>query len=94
MATKRTWYVIAGLGGALLLAMVLVWWSYPRLVNLVIPAQHRPGPIAFPAKRVSDQQFEEIARQLEDQFGPSASAQPEPHNERVYADVVKLLVRE
>ena len=40
------------------------WWAYPRLVNLAVPAPHRPERIDFPVDRVSDARFEQLAMEL------------------------------
>jgi hypothetical protein len=73
----------------LVLAAVLVWWNYSRLVNLLIPSQHRPGAIVFTTERVSDQRFEQIAQQLVERYGPAVSANATSGRTRVYAAVAK-----
>ncbi len=69
----------------------LLWWNYPRLVNLAVPAAHRPGRIAFSVEHVSDQQFEEIARQLVEEYAPYTSVDARAQNAQVYQAVALRL---
>lgn len=91
MKTTRTQrWILRGVA-ALVLLVALGWWSYPRLVNLAIPAAHRPERIAFPVDRVSDDQFERLAKGLLDANRAYASVDPRPQNAAVYQEVVKQL---
>jgi hypothetical protein len=78
-------------GVGLVLLAALLWWSYPRLVNLAIPASHRPGRISYPVERLSDDQFERVARELLDSNRAYTSVDRKPQNAPVYQEVVKQL---
>jgi hypothetical protein len=60
---KQRWLIRGGVVLALIVA--LGWWNYSRLINLVIPAEHRPERIDYAVQRVTDDEFEQIARALQ-----------------------------
>jgi len=62
MTRKTRWSI--RLGVLAVLAVGTVWFNYSNIINLVIPASHRPGRIAYPVERVTDAGFEAIARNL------------------------------
>jgi hypothetical protein len=62
--TKRQRWILRGVV-ALTILGVVAWWAYPHLINAVIPAVHRPERIEFAVERVTDQEFERIARELQ-----------------------------
>jgi hypothetical protein len=88
--TKQQRWMIRG-GAALVLLAVVLWWAYPRLVNLMIPAVHRPGHIVYAVERLTDARFEEVARGLLEEARPATSVDTKPQNAAVYRQVVKQL---
>jgi hypothetical protein len=62
--TKKQRWLIRG-GVVLALIVALGWWNYSRIINLVIPAKHRPEWIEYRVQRVTDDEFEQIARALQ-----------------------------
>jgi len=62
MTRKTRWSIRLGI--LAVLAVGAVWFNYSNIINLVIPASHRPGRIAYPVERVTDAEFEAIARNL------------------------------
>lgn len=89
LTKRQRWTIRAGVG---VLALAgLAWLAYPHLINLLIPAAHRPEPIDFPVQRVSDAQFEHIARGLVESSAPHVSVDSQPQNQAVYAAVARQL---
>jgi hypothetical protein len=67
----------------------LGWWNYSRLVNLAVPAAHRPGHIEFPVERVSNDEFERLATELLASRTSYTSVDSKPQNGAVYDAVAK-----
>jgi hypothetical protein len=88
--TSRQRWIIRGTVAVLAVA-VLLWWNYSRLINLMIPTQHRPGHIEFQVERLSDEQFEQIAKDLLAEHKSYISVDVTPQNAQVYGEVVKQL---
>jgi len=86
MTTRRQRWIIRATVGAAGLALLL-WWNYARLVNLAVPAAHRPERIVFPIDRMSDAEFERTARGLQSARAPYATVDAAPQNAAVYAAV-------
>ncbi len=91
MKTTRTQRWLLRGAAALVVAGGLVWWNYSRLVNLAVPAVHRPAAIQYPVERLTDAQFEQLAIRLRQERGPYASVDPAPQNAAVYRDVAQRL---
>ncbi len=89
MTRRRRW----SLRGLVALAVVAsgLWLGYPRLVNLVIPWVHRPGRIVFPVQKVSAQEFERIAADLESRYASYVSVDTVAKNPAVYEAVARQL---
>ena len=51
-----------------LVLAAIVWANWSNMINLMLPAQSRPGKITFESQPVTEQQFEAIATQLADNF--------------------------
>ncbi len=86
---KQRWAL--RIGALVLILGGIVWLNYSRIINLVIPAQHRPGKISFPVQSVTDVQFEQIAQQLERDYAAYRSIDTAARNPEVYALVAKQL---
>lgn len=67
------------------------WVNYSRLVNLAIPAEHRPEHIQFAVEHVTDAEFEAIAADLRASRVQYTSVDPAPQNAAVYEAVAKAL---
>ena len=91
MATtrKQRWMIRGGL--VLAIVVVLGWWNYSRIINLVIPAKHRPEWIKYEARRVTDDEFEQIARQLQAGPGTYVTIDTAARNAEVYQAVAERL---
>jgi len=87
--TKRRNGVVAAAVGVAIAG--LVWGNYSHLVNLLVPAAHRPGRITYPVQRVSDAELDRIARQLLEERVRYASVDVKPRNPQVYAKVASQL---
>ena len=88
--TRRQRWIIRGLV-ALVVIATLGWWNYSRIINLVIPAQHRPGWIRYDVQHVSDDEFEQIAGKLQSDYGAYASIDTAARNPDVYGAVARRL---
>jgi hypothetical protein len=55
---------------AVVVAVALAYAFWPHLINLMLPADSRPGKIAFAVERLTPQQFDATAQEL---TGPSSS---------------------
>jgi hypothetical protein len=84
---KQRWMIRIGI--VLVVAVALVWINYSRIINLVIPESHRPGRIVYPVQTVSDAEFEQIARSLEQQFTSYQSVDSAARNTDVYKQVAR-----
>ncbi len=69
----------------------VVWWNYSNIINLVIPKQHRSEKIEYAVQKVSDVEFEQIAKQLEATFASYTSIDTSIKNPDVYNIVAKQL---
>jgi hypothetical protein len=90
MSTRRQRWAVRLMVAFLTLA-IIAWWNYSRLINLAVPAAHRPAHIVFPVERVSDEQFERIARTLENSGQSRRSVDSQPQNAEVYYAVARQL---
>ncbi len=52
----------------LVILAVAVYGAWPKLINGMLPADVRPGDIAFPVEKVTPEQFETIAVELQQQY--------------------------
>ncbi|HEX9007287.1 MAG TPA: cytochrome c3 family protein [Bacteroidota bacterium] len=86
---KQRWLIRAAALAVVLLA--LLWWNYSRIINLVIPAQHRPARISFQVQKVSEQEFEAIASRLQAEYNSYTSIDTAARNPAVYAVVARQL---
>ncbi len=91
MKTTRAQRWIIRAAAALVVIAGLGWWSYPRLVNLAVPALHRPGAIKYAVQRVSNDEFERLALQLAHERGAYASVDSAARNTAVYQLVARQL---
>lgn len=91
MKITRTQRWVLRAVGALAILVAVVLWNYSRLVNLAIPAVHRPEAIRFPVQHLSDAQFEQVASQLVHERGEYASLDRGAENARVYQAVARQL---
>ena len=82
---KQRW--LLRLGAALVIVVGLAIWNYSNIINLVIPWQHRPERIHYAVQRVTDAQFEQLAKQLEAQRRPYTSMDTAAKNPAVYKAV-------
>ena len=82
---KQRW--LLRLGAALVIVVGLAIWNYSNIINLVIPWQHRPARIHYAVQRVTDAQFEQLAKQLEAQRRPYTSMDTAAKNPAVYKAV-------
>ena len=64
-SVKITIWIIALLG--ILVFIMAISWS--SMINLMLPADSRPGKIHFPAQKVSASEFDRIAQGLEGSYG-------------------------
>ncbi|MBI3568579.1 MAG: cytochrome c3 family protein [Gemmatimonadetes bacterium] len=85
LSKKQRWFLRGG--AVAVVAVVLLVWNYSNLVNLVVPWQHRPGRIDYPVQRLSDVEFERVAKQLEDEQRPYVSVDTAAKNPAVYKAV-------
>lgn len=53
----------------LLFVVVLAITSWSSMINLMLPADSRPGRIEFPIEKISEQEFESIAQELKVAYG-------------------------
>lgn len=79
--------------GIVLLAIIAftIHYNYSYLINLMVPYQHRSEPINFPVQKVTDVEFEKIARELRQEFAPYSSIDKTSQNPGVYKAVVSQL---
>jgi hypothetical protein len=91
MATTRKQRWLYRIGALFVIIVGLVWWNYSNIINLVIPEKHRPGKIEFAVQKVSDSEFEQLARQLETDYGTYASVDTAVQNPGVYSAVARQL---
>jgi len=78
-------------GVLLAILATLVWWNYSNIINWVIPYQHRPEKIDFAVEKVSDQEFERIASDLQKEHTTYTSIDTSARNSAVYDLVAKQL---
>jgi hypothetical protein len=64
MALSKTQKWLIRIGAPLVVIAGLVWVNYSRIINWVIPYEHRPEAIEWKVTTVSDDEFERIARSL------------------------------
>ncbi len=88
--TKKQRWIMRGAAGLVVVAG-LVWWNYSRLVNLAVPAVHRPATIHYEVQKLSDAGFEQVASRLEDQAMRYVSVDSAPQNAAVYEAVARTL---
>ncbi|MDE3172996.1 MAG: cytochrome c3 family protein [Gemmatimonadota bacterium] len=86
---KQRW--IVRVAAAVAVVVALAWWNYPRLVNLAVPAVHRPAAIHYPVQKLSDAEFDQAARKLEQESVSYTSVDTAPRNAEVYAGVARAL---
>jgi hypothetical protein len=91
MATTRKQRWMIRIGTALLLVIGIGWWNYSNIINLVIPKQHRPEKIEYAVQRVTDEEFERIASQLQSEYFSYTSIDTTAKNPAVYGLVVRQL---
>jgi hypothetical protein len=54
---------------SLVIVLVLAAYAFwPRIINLMLPADSRPGKISFPIERVSQEEFSAIAKELKSSY--------------------------
>lgn len=89
MATTRKQRWFYRIGAFLVIIVGLAWWNYSNIINLVIPQEHRPEKIDYPVQTVSDNEFEQIAKQLETDFSSYVSIDTAAKNPGVYSAVAR-----
>ena len=65
---SRATKIAATIAGAIVLLILGGYLFWPQIINAMMPADSRPGSIAFAVERVDDAQFEAIAANLEQNF--------------------------
>ena len=91
MKTTRTQrWVLRAIAG-LIVVGALVWGNYSHLVNLAIPAVHRPAAIHYATQRLTNDQFERLAQQLQRDHGTFTSVDTAARNSAVYQAVARQL---
>src|SRR6266508_6173635 len=88
--SNAQWWVIR-VGALILVLAVGGAFVYPRLINWVIPYAHRPERIIYPVQKVSDAEFEAIARDLQGRYLTRASVDTAAANAPVYQAIVRQL---
>ncbi len=56
-------------GIMVILLIAVVWAAYgfwPRIINLMLPSDSRPGKVSFPVERINQEEFSVIANELND----------------------------
>ena len=91
MATTKKQRWMMRIGIAFLALMGLLWWNYSTIINLIIPKQHRSERIVYPTQRVTDDEFEHIAKELEAEKFTYTSIDTTAKNPAVYGVVVRQL---
>lgn len=65
MCSKKIYRLITGIALLLIVMLQMSCSTWSGMINLMMPADSRPHKIVFPVERVSEQQFEKIAAELE-----------------------------
>lgn len=86
---KQRWMIRIGI--LVVFLGITAWWNYSRIINYVIPYEHRSEAIDFPVQKVSDEQFEQIASQLQAEYSSYKSIDSTVKNPAVYDIVAKQL---
>ena len=86
---KRKWFIRFMIFWMLLIG--LVYFNYSNIINLMIPSIHRSEKINYPIQKVSNDEFEEIARNLQNEYLQYTSIDKNIQNKNVYEEVVKNL---
>ncbi|MBK7055721.1 MAG: hypothetical protein IPH52_11840 [Leptospiraceae bacterium] len=69
----------------------IVYLNYSNIINQIIPYVHRSEKIDYPTMQVTDAEFENIAKQLQDEFSQYKSVDKSIQNKAVYDEVAKNL---
>ncbi|HNI86582.1 MAG TPA: hypothetical protein PKX55_00405, partial [Leptospiraceae bacterium] len=69
----------------------VVYLNYSNIINQIIPYVHRSEKISYPTIKVTDAEFEDIAKQLQDEFSNYKSVDKSIQNKAVYDAVAKNL---
>ena len=89
MTRTQRWTIRAATAIAVL--AFIGYSNYSNLVNLAIPAAHRPARITYAVERVSNDEFERLASELQTQRAAYTSIDRAPQNAAVYETVAKQL---
>ena len=89
LSKKERWLI--RLGALALVLAGVIYWQYSNIVNLVVPYQHRSETINYPVQSVSDDEFESIAKDLQNQYTSYISIDTTTRNSAVYQTVAQQL---
>ncbi len=91
MATSKKQRWLIRIGAAFVVLIAIAWFNYSHLVNMVVPYVHRSESIDFPVQRVSDAEFERIAKELQVEMVAYSTVDTAIKNPAVYEAVARQL---
>ncbi|MBL0175611.1 MAG: cytochrome c3 family protein [Ignavibacteria bacterium] len=92
LSKKQRWMI--RIGALVVVLAGVVWLNYSRIINWVIPYEHRSETIDFAVQHVSDEEFEQLAAQLQKSFSTFTSVDTAAQNPAVYRAVAQQLAGE